>query len=66
MKCGKQCEVYSRVCGYHRPTTNWNKGKTAEWNDRVEFEENVAMSHENKISDSMIEKNIISASCVAE
>lgn len=28
------CEVYSRVCGYIRPTIQWNGGKRAEFNDR--------------------------------
>ena len=28
-------EVYSRVSGYYRPVSQWNKGKRAEWNDRV-------------------------------
>ncbi len=23
MTCGKPTEVYSRVCGYHRPVKNW-------------------------------------------
>lgn len=36
-KCGKKCEVYSRVVGYHRPVNNWNIGKKEEWKDRVEF-----------------------------
>ena len=26
-KCGTPCEVFSRVVGYHRPVTSWNKGK---------------------------------------
>jgi len=33
-----KCEVFSRVCGYIRPTNNWNEGKVAEFEDRVEFE----------------------------
>ncbi len=33
-KCGKTCEVFSRVVGYHRPVVNWNKGKKEEFNDR--------------------------------
>jgi len=41
MKTRKQkrtkCEVYSRVIGYIRPVSNWNKGKRAEWNQRVTF-----------------------------
>ncbi|MEN6550661.1 MAG: anaerobic ribonucleoside-triphosphate reductase [Candidatus Cryosericum sp.] len=31
-------EVYSRVVGYLRPVSQWNKGKKAEWNDRACFE----------------------------
>lgn len=33
-KCGQECEVYSRVCGYFRPVKNWNKGKREEFNQR--------------------------------
>lgn len=33
-----RCEVYSRVCGYCRPVSQWNKGKQAEWVDRKPFE----------------------------
>jgi ribonucleoside-triphosphate reductase (formate) len=36
-KCGKECEVYSRVVGYIRPIEQWNKGKQAEFHDRLEF-----------------------------
>ena len=31
-------EVYSRVCGYLRPTAQWNEGKQSEWDDRTTFE----------------------------
>ncbi len=31
-------EVYSRVVGYLRPVSQWNKGKKAEWADRLSFE----------------------------
>ena len=31
------CEVFSRIVGYLRPITQWNKGKKAEWHDRVAF-----------------------------
>ncbi len=31
---GSNCEVYSRVCGYLRPTQNWNKGKKEEFDMR--------------------------------
>ena len=30
-------EVYSRVVGYLRPVAQWNKGKKAEWADRIPF-----------------------------
>jgi ribonucleoside-triphosphate reductase len=36
-KCGVNCEVYSRVVGYLRPTSQWNKGKRQEFSDRVLF-----------------------------
>jgi len=32
-----KCEVYSRVVGYVRPVSQWNEGKQAEYQDRVEF-----------------------------
>lgn len=35
--CGKECEVYSRVVGYLRPTKQWNRGKRQEFNDRTPF-----------------------------
>jgi len=31
------CEVFSRVVGYFRPVGNWNAGKQAEFEDRLEF-----------------------------
>lgn len=31
------CEVYSRIVGYLRPISNWNKGKVAEFNDRKTY-----------------------------
>ena len=38
-KCAMQCEIFSRVVGYHRPVGQWNKGKREEFKDRVEFDE---------------------------
>jgi len=32
-----KCEIWSRVCGYLRPTAQWNEGKTAEFDDRTMF-----------------------------
>lgn len=31
------CEVYSRVCGYLRPTSAWNAAKQVEFGQRVVF-----------------------------
>lgn len=31
------CEVFSRIVGYLRPVSQWNKGKQSEWKDRKEF-----------------------------
>jgi len=39
MKKRTKCEVYSRVCGYLRPVTQWNIGKQSEFSDRIEFED---------------------------
>lgn len=33
----QECEVYSRVVGYLRPVKQWNKGKIAEYKQRVLF-----------------------------
>ena len=34
-----QCEIWSRVMGYYRPTSSYNKGKKSEYNDRKYFKE---------------------------
>jgi len=39
-KCGQKNEVYSRVCGYFRPVTDWNKGKREEFKDRKAYQTN--------------------------
>jgi anaerobic ribonucleoside-triphosphate reductase len=31
------CEIWSRVCGFLRPTDGWNPGKKAEFDERVEY-----------------------------
>ena len=36
-KCGEKTEVYSRVTGYFRPVSAWNKGKKEEFKDRKVF-----------------------------
>ena len=35
--CGQEAEVYTRIVGYYRPVNRWNKGKQAEYSDRVTF-----------------------------
>lgn len=37
-KCGKPCEIFSRVVGYHRPVKLWNKGKKEEFKDRTTYD----------------------------
>ena len=37
-KCGQRCEVYSRVTGYMRPVSSWNKGKREEFKDRRPYD----------------------------
>ena len=35
----QKCEVWTRVMGYHRPVDAFNKGKKAEYYERVYFKE---------------------------
>lgn len=35
----QRCEIWSRVMGYHRPVSNWNKGKIGEFEERTYFTE---------------------------
>jgi ribonucleoside-triphosphate reductase len=35
--CGEAAEVYTRIVGYYRPVSRWNKGKQAEYVDRVTY-----------------------------
>jgi hypothetical protein len=34
---GTTCDVYSRVVGYHSPTSHWNEGKKEEFINRGTF-----------------------------
>jgi len=36
-KCQSSCEIYSRIVGYLRPVTQWNDGKTAEFEIRETY-----------------------------
>ncbi|MCX7050142.1 MAG: ribonucleoside triphosphate reductase [Candidatus Sumerlaeota bacterium] len=38
-KCGQTCEVWTRVMGYHRPVSQFNKGKKSEYAERQTFKE---------------------------
>ncbi len=35
--CARTCEVYSRIVGYLRPVEQWNNGKRAEYNMRLQI-----------------------------
>jgi len=37
-ECNSETEVYSRVVGYLRPISNWNKGKQREFSERKSFD----------------------------
>ena len=37
-KCGETTEVYSRVVGFLRPVSQWNKGKQAEFEMREHYD----------------------------
>lgn len=39
------CEVWSRVMGYHRPVSEYNKGKKEEFYERKCFKEEKAVEH---------------------
>jgi len=47
-RCGKECEVYSRIVGYFRPLRNWNPGKREEFKTRLEFDETKSLQNEFK------------------
>ena len=38
-KCGETTEVYSRVVGFLRPVSQWNKGKQAEFEMREQYDD---------------------------
>ncbi|MBB3809213.1 anaerobic ribonucleoside-triphosphate reductase [Pseudochelatococcus contaminans] len=35
----QRCEVWTRVMGYHRPVSSFNRGKKGEFHERVYFKE---------------------------
>lgn len=40
-QCGADTEVYSRIVGYFRPVSAWNKGKRKEFDERKVYETNI-------------------------
>jgi hypothetical protein len=41
------CEVWTRVMGYHRPVSEFNRGKKSEFYSRKCFTEEKAVAHMN-------------------
>ncbi|MFK5924794.1 MAG: anaerobic ribonucleoside-triphosphate reductase [Verrucomicrobiota bacterium] len=39
------CEIWTRVMGYHRPVSAFNKGKKGEHAERVHFKEEASKGH---------------------
>ena len=46
------CEVWTRVMGYHRPVSEFNRGKKSEYYSRKCFTESKAVSHIDNSSES--------------
>lgn len=42
------CEIWSRVMGYHRPVSEYNKGKKVEYYERLCYTENKVKEHLEK------------------
>ena len=62
---GRPTEVYTRIVGYHRDVSNWNKGKKEEYFDRKTFSINDNLLDKKKITFTKDEPSVIkSNSCV--
>ena len=46
----QECEIYTRIMGYFRPVSQYNKGKQSEFNERVWFEESCICDRERKVA----------------
>ena len=76
-KCKEKCEVYSRVTGYFRPVSAWNKGKKEEFSERKVYRVAGAVgallvcfavagcSTANKLAQGVSEKSISGSGTVA-
>ena len=49
----QKCEIWTRVMGYHRPVSEFNKGKKSEYYSRKCFCENKAVSHLSDCSEAL-------------
>ena len=36
--CEAECEIWTRVMGYHRPVSSFNRGKKSEFKERLAFD----------------------------
>jgi len=62
--CGKPTEVYSRITGYYRPVSNWNKGKAEEFKERKLYANKMDTAESITATiDSIKEKNAEKAEC---
>lgn len=41
----QECEIWTRVMGYHRPKNWFNRGKISEFNERKNFTEEKILAH---------------------
>lgn len=44
----QECEVWTRVMGYFRPQSHYNRGKVQEFKDRTYFKLSKALEHIEK------------------
>lgn len=51
VKCNRKCEVFSRVTGYMRPVSDWNKGKKEEFKERVTYDESISSNSKHALMD---------------
>ena len=67
--CGQPTECYSRVTGYFRPVSAWNKGKKEEFKDRKTFnvvKDNYVLHNVNKHYDPQMGVEYTTADIVTE
>lgn len=51
------CEIWTRVMGYHRPVSEFNKGKKSEYYTRVCFKESKAVERMSDTKSAQKEKS---------